>query len=135
MLGTQKINLEIEIGDRKLDPNVIDKCVSNANFTTTHRKYTIVKEKFFSKYNLIEYNSKTCKLFKDLPEEDEYKPHLNIRCECYGSLFLYSAIHKELETLEKTFSRKILIGTCTIKSIGDYCIKNEKLTQFCKSRE
>ncbi len=52
-----------------------------------------------------------------------------IRCECYGSLFLYNRLHKHLETIEKQFSKKILIGSCTIKSIGD---STYKLQRFLK---
>lgn len=59
-------------------------------------------------------------------------PHLNIRCECYGSLFLYTQ-HKQLETLEKTFSRKILIGTCTIKSIGEFRKEQADIEAFCRN--
>ena len=66
---------------------------------------------------------------------DEYKPHLSIRCELYGSLFLYSKIHKQLETLEKQFSRKILIGSHTITSIRKYCHDNESLTRLCKNSD
>ncbi|CAF0895015.1 unnamed protein product, partial [Brachionus calyciflorus] len=108
-LGQQKICVQIEIGARVLEPNIIEKFTSNGNFVITHRKYEI-----------------------QLPEDDEYKPHLNIRCECYGSLFLYSSLHKEIETIEKQFSRKILIGSCTIKSIGNHCYDNQKLRDFCR---
>lgn len=41
-------------------------------------------------------------------------------------------MHKQLETVEKTFTRKILIGSCSIKSISNYCLDNEELTNFCK---
>ena len=111
-IGQQKISLDIEIGDKRLDPIDLDRVASNENFLThlTHRKYRI-----------------------EIPEEDEYKPHLSIRCECYGSLFLYNRLHKKLETIEKQFSKKILIGSCTIKSIGNYCYNNEKLSRYCKS--
>lgn len=76
--------------------------------------------------------SKFCFDDKELPEEDEYKPHLNIRCESYGSLIVNSAMNKQFESIEKTFSRKILFGSCTIKSIGDYCVDDDKLSVFCK---
>jgi len=111
-IGLQKISLDIEIGDKRLDPIYLDHTSPNENFLThlTHRKYRI-----------------------DIPELDEYKPHLSIRCEGFGSLFLYNRLHKTLETLEKQFSKKILIGSSTIKTIGEYCYDNEKLAQFCKS--
>jgi hypothetical protein len=67
-----------------------------------------------------------------LPEVDEYKPHLNIRCESYGSLIVNSTMNKQFEGIERTFSRKILFGSCTIKSIGDYCVDDDKLLLFCK---
>lgn len=56
--GQQKISLDIEIGDRRLEPIDLDHTNSNENFQThlTHRKYRI-----------------------EIPEEDEYKPHLSIR--------------------------------------------------------
>ncbi len=111
-LGQQKISLDIEIGDRRLEAIDLDRVSRNENFQThlTHRKYKI-----------------------EIPEEDEYKPHLSIRCECYGSVFLYNRLHKKLETLEKQISKRILIGTCTIKSIGDYCYSNDELARYCKS--
>ena len=40
---------------------------------------------------------------QSLPEEDEYKPHLNIRCLSVDSI-----------------GRQMLIGSYTIKSISDY---------------
>ncbi len=45
MFGTQKISLDIEIGDRFLEPVVLDQCLQNENFLITHRKYKIVKYK------------------------------------------------------------------------------------------
>jgi hypothetical protein len=73
--------------------------------------------------------------FQILPEDDEYKPHMAIRCECFGSFFLYPSIHKQLdsESIKKMFSQKILIGTSTIKSIGDFYMDKEKLSTFVKS--
>ena len=72
---------------------------------------------------------------KILPEDDEYKPHMAIRCECFGSFFLYPSIHKQFdsETIKKMFSQKILIGTSTIKSIGDFYVNQEELNNFLKS--
>lgn len=42
MVGQQKINVLIEIGDTKLESNVMEKCISNGNFIITHRKHIIV---------------------------------------------------------------------------------------------
>ena len=47
MFGQQKINVQIEIGDNKLEPNILEKCLSNVNFSTTHRKYVIVNKIYF----------------------------------------------------------------------------------------
>jgi hypothetical protein len=112
-VGQQKISVKIEIGNQSLEPNIMEKCITNGNFLITHRKYRI-----------------------ELPEEDEYKPHLNIRCECFGTLFLYSSIslEKYLDAMENTVSRKMLFGTCTIKSIGNYCFNNDQLDTFRKRR-
>ena len=112
MVGQQKVSIRIEIGNRTLPENVMEKHVSNGNFVLTHQKHPII-----------------------LPEDDEYKPHMAIRCECFGSFFMYPTIHKQFdsETIQKVFSQKILIGTCTIKSIGDFCISNQELTSFSKN--
>ena len=68
-----------------------------------------------------------------MPEEDEYKAHLGIKCVCYGSFFLYPSL-RELDMVDNTFSSKILIGSHTINSIGDYFYSNEKLAEFIKNR-
>lgn len=41
-LGQQKISVQVEIGDKKLEPNIMEKCDSNGNFIFTHRKEYIV---------------------------------------------------------------------------------------------
>lgn len=69
-----------------------------------------------------------------MSEEDEYKPHLNIRCVCYGSLFLYTSL-KDIEITDNALSRKILIGSHTINSIGDYCYTNPELVEFYRNCE
>ena len=43
MLGQQKINTQIQIGDMVLESNAMDKCISNGNFFITHRKHEIVR--------------------------------------------------------------------------------------------
>ena len=43
VLGQQKINVKIEIGDKSIEPNVIEKCPPNGNFLITHGKYDIVR--------------------------------------------------------------------------------------------
>lgn len=109
-VGTQTLSLDIEIGAlRPLEPNFLDKCSPNENFSLTHRK---------------------CKI--DLPEIDEYKPHLNIKCECYSSLFLYNSPQVDLDLVKKILERKILIGSYTVNSISKYIYGNDKLSQFLK---
>lgn len=41
-IGQQKLSVQIEIGDKSLEPNIMDKCPTNGNFAVTHRKYEIV---------------------------------------------------------------------------------------------
>jgi hypothetical protein len=84
-LGLQsKLSLDVEIGALKpFEPNFLEKCSINENFAITHRKSKL-----------------------DLPECDEYKPHLNIKCECYGSFYLYnSPINADLDLIKKVFER------------------------------
>lgn len=109
-IGSHHLSLDIEIGNNKpVEPNLLDKTSPNENFTITHRK---------------------CKIL--LPECDEYKPHLNIKCECYGSLFVYSSIDADLDLLKRVVERKILIGSYTVKSIAHYIFDNQKLAQYLR---
>jgi hypothetical protein len=50
-----------------------------------------------------------------LPEENEYKPHLNIRC-----------------LSENSIGKQLLIGSYTVKTIIDYFKDNEKLKEIYK---
>ena len=43
MLGQQKIDVQIEIGDKVLDPNTLEKCIVNGNFAVKFRRHVIVK--------------------------------------------------------------------------------------------
>ena len=81
-----KLSLDVEIGALKpFESNFLDKCSTNENFTITHGKARL-----------------------DLPECDDYKPHLNIKCECYGSFFVYnSPINADLDLVKKIFERYI----------------------------
>ena len=50
-----------------------------------------------------------------MPEENEYKPHLNIRC-----------------LSENSIGKQLLIGSYTVKTIIDYFKDNEKLKEIYK---
>ncbi len=41
-VGQQKIHVQIEIGDKTLEPNTIEKCMINGNFSVTFQKHTLV---------------------------------------------------------------------------------------------
>jgi hypothetical protein len=110
-VGLPSLSFDIEIGALKpFEPNLLEKFSANENFTITHRK---------------------CKI--DLPEIDDYKPHLNMKLECYGSFFIYnSPINVDLDLVKKLFERKILIGSYTVNSIANYIYTNKDLLQFLK---
>jgi hypothetical protein len=88
---------------------------------TTEKSYCIILFKIINEFETI----------KEIPEEDEYKPPLNIKCICYGSMLMLP-LYKQLESLDNTFAKKMLLGSCTIKSIGSFGADNKKLTQFCQ---
>lgn len=80
-VGREKARICIQIGDTAFESNPIDKTFTNDNFLIIHKKEHI-----------------------ELPEELEYKPHLNIKCICENSFG----------------GKQRLIGSYTVKSINDY---------------
>jgi hypothetical protein len=92
----EKIKIEIEIGGISYFSDSIESLFSNDNFHSNT----------FKKVQRIE-----------LPEENEYKPNLNIRCIAENSF-------------SKNKSR--LIGSFTVKSINDYFKDVETLSKMYK---
>lgn len=80
-MGREKCRICIQIGDTAFESNPIDKNFANDNFLIIHKKEQI-----------------------ELPEEIEYKPHLNIKCMCENSFG----------------GKQRLIGSYTVKTINDY---------------
>ena len=92
----EKIKIEIEIGGISYYSDLIENLFPNDNFhSNTHKKIENI----------------------ELPEENEYKPNLNIRC-----------------LAENSFSKKKpnLIGSFTVKSINDYFKDEEELSNNYK---
>ncbi|CAF0876645.1 unnamed protein product [Brachionus calyciflorus] len=80
LFGREKIKICVQIGDQTFYSNTIEKFFSNDNFLNIYQKHSI-----------------------ELPQQDEYKPHLNIKCLC-----------------ENSIGKEQLIGSFTVKTINDY---------------
>lgn len=85
-------------------------------------------ERFHSNDNFLEFKHQ--RYIIKLPEQDEYKPYLNIRCLSQGQFDLSNDIVKNLD-LPRRFSNKhfapTLIGSHTVKSISQFYAESEEI--------
>jgi hypothetical protein len=112
--GIEKIKVIIQIGDSTFESNPTEMNFSNDNFLIIHKRELIV-----SKFPcIVGFCFKICKKLKipkNLPEEMEYKPHLNIKCIAENSL-----------------KKQRLVGSFTVKTISDYFKSTDELKEEYK---
>lgn len=106
-IGFSNFSLEIEIGKEKLEPNLIEKDSYNENFIIKHYKREI-----------------------ELAREDEYKPHLSIRCECNTLVHFYYSTNLDFDLMRKMFGKKFLVGVHTVSSVSEFFQTNDQLMRY-----